>query len=74
MPKSGRRPQHQSRRFDLLSITSALPRTTDVSGLGRHFAFVPNADISTLLWSGGDIAALTHQSPAVVGEGKRDDY
>jgi len=36
----------QSRRFDLLSVTSALPRTSDVSGRGRHFAFVPLADIA----------------------------
>jgi hypothetical protein len=38
MPASG-----QSRRFGLLSITSALPRTPDVSRFGRHFAFVPKA-------------------------------
>jgi hypothetical protein len=36
----------QSRRFDLLSIKSALPRTSDVSGRGRHFAFVPIADLA----------------------------
>ena len=34
----------QSRQFDLLSVTSALPRTSDVSGSGRHFAFVPSTD------------------------------
>jgi hypothetical protein len=31
----------QTRRFDLLSITSDLPSTSDVSGPGRHFAFGP---------------------------------
>jgi hypothetical protein len=31
----------QKRRFDLLTITSGLPRTSDVSGPGRHFAIVP---------------------------------
>jgi enamine deaminase RidA (YjgF/YER057c/UK114 family) len=36
----------QSRRFDLLSIKSALPRTSDVSGRGRHFAFVPTGDLA----------------------------
>jgi len=35
----------QSRRFDLLSITSGLPPTSDVFGPNRHFAFVPRADI-----------------------------
>src|SRR5882757_6945505 len=35
----------QSRRFDLLSVTSALPRTSDVSGPGRHFEYGPLADI-----------------------------
>ena len=43
MPASG-----QSRRFGLLSITSALPRTPDVSRFGRHFAFVPCVDGSGL--------------------------
>ena len=37
----------QSRRFDLLSITSGLPPTSDVFGPNRHFAFVPIADIGT---------------------------
>jgi hypothetical protein len=37
----------RSRRFGLLSITSAPPRTTDVSRPGRHFAFVPQTDMAT---------------------------
>ena len=35
----------QSRRFDVLSVTSALPQIADISGPGRYFAFVPIADM-----------------------------
>jgi hypothetical protein len=38
----------QTRRFDLLSITSALPPTSDVSRTSQYFAFVPNSDIASL--------------------------
>jgi len=34
----------QTRRFDLLSITSDMPSASDVSGPGRHFAKVPSGD------------------------------
>ena len=33
----------QACRFELLTITSGLPRTSDVSGPGRHFGFGPKA-------------------------------
>jgi predicted ATPase len=36
------------RRFDLLTITSGLPPTSDVSRPGRHSTFVPNTDIEAL--------------------------
>ena len=36
----------QTRRFDLLSVTSGLPPTADVSGPGWHLTFVPRPDIS----------------------------
>ena len=37
----------QTRRFDLLSITSDMPSTSDVSGPGQHFAKVPVPEVST---------------------------
>jgi hypothetical protein len=37
-----------SLRFDLLSITSDMPSTSDVSGLGQHLAKGPE-DVGTLL-------------------------
>src|SRR5258708_29955620 len=36
MPQSGRRPQHQKRRFDWRPVTSGLPRSTDILSLLRH--------------------------------------
>ena len=39
----------ESRRFDLLSIKSVLPRTSDVSERGLRFAFVPIAEVAALL-------------------------
>jgi hypothetical protein len=38
-----------SLRFDLLSITSDMPSTSDVSGPARHFAKVPKADIASMV-------------------------
>ena len=35
----------QSRRFDLLTFTSGLRPTPDISGPGRHFALGPKADL-----------------------------
>jgi hypothetical protein len=37
--------QGQTRRFRDVRGMSGLPQTADISGLGRHFAFVPEADI-----------------------------
>jgi hypothetical protein len=36
----------QTRRFDLLSVTSDVHSTSDVSGPGRHFAVGPKPDVS----------------------------
>ena len=36
-----------SRRLGHVGDMSGLPQTADISGPGRHFAFVPNADIGT---------------------------
>jgi hypothetical protein len=33
------------RRFDHLTIRSGLPPTSDISGVGRHFSFVPGSDV-----------------------------
>src|SRR3981189_2621572 len=38
----------QTRRFDLLSVTSDVHSTSDVSGPGRHFAVGPLADMDDL--------------------------
>ena len=35
----------QTRRFDLLSITSDMPSTSDLPGPGQHFAKGPSADM-----------------------------
>jgi hypothetical protein len=35
----------QTRRFRDVRGMSGLPQTADISGRGRHFAFVPKADI-----------------------------
>ena len=35
-----------SRRFGLLSVTSGLPQTADITRPGWHFAFVPLAAVS----------------------------
>ena len=37
----------QTRRFRDVRGMSGLPPTADISGHGRHFAFVPNADIGS---------------------------
>jgi hypothetical protein len=37
-----------SRRLGLVCGTSGLPQTADISGPGRHFAFVPEGDIALL--------------------------
>jgi hypothetical protein len=37
----------QTRRFRDVRGMSGLPQTADVSGSGRHFAFVPKGDIRT---------------------------
>jgi hypothetical protein len=34
----------QARRFDLLTVTSGVPPTSDIAGPGRHFRKVPPAD------------------------------
>ena len=39
----------QTRRFDLLSVTSDVHSTSDVSGPGRHFAVGPKAEIAGLI-------------------------
>jgi hypothetical protein len=36
----------QTRRFRDVRDMSGLPQTADISGPGRHFAFVPRPDIS----------------------------
>src|SRR5882757_307493 len=38
----------QTRRFDLLSVTSDVHSTSDVSGPGRHFAVGPRAVIACM--------------------------
>jgi hypothetical protein len=38
----------QTRRFRDVRGMSGLPQTADISGLGRHFAFVPKAELSCL--------------------------
>jgi hypothetical protein len=38
-------PTGQTRRFRDVRDMSGLPQTADISGPGRHFAFVPKADI-----------------------------
>jgi hypothetical protein len=37
----------QTRRFDLMSITSDVPPTSDVSRPDWHFAFGPRADLGS---------------------------
>ena len=46
MPQSGRRPQHQTRRFRDVRLMSGLPPASDISGTGRHFAFGPTTALS----------------------------
>jgi hypothetical protein len=36
----------QSRCFDLLTVTSGVPPTSDIDGPSRHFRKGPSADIS----------------------------
>jgi hypothetical protein len=55
----------QSRRFRDVRSMSGLPQTADISGPGRHFAFVPTADMqhasqrveSTVIWRRGAMGA-----------------
>jgi hypothetical protein len=39
-------PTRQTRRFRDVRDMSGLPQTADISGPGRHFAFVPKAEVS----------------------------
>src|SRR5258707_286767 len=46
MPRSGRRPQHQSRRFRDVRVTSAYAPRAATKRTGKHFAFVPKVAVS----------------------------
>ena len=37
----------QTRRFGLLTLTSGLTPTSDISRLSRHFAFVPLPEVAS---------------------------
>jgi hypothetical protein len=44
---SGRRPPHQSRRFDCVPPTSALPPSTDIVRSARQVRFVPTTEVDS---------------------------
>ena len=50
----------QTRQFDLLSVTSGLHPTADISGRGQHFAFVPNADMRKRYREPNDVERSCH--------------
>src|SRR5260370_20022213 len=62
-------PSGQTRRFRDVRAMSALPQTADISGRGRHFAFVPGAELDepiSALVSDAIVVSPEQRDPSVV--------